>query len=475
MEKIHIRRASVSGMFYSDNAVELRNSVDSLLQEAENVLIHDEVLRAVIVPHAGYVYSGEVAASAFVQIRQDAKYKRIILIGSSHHHRFKGVSVCLKKAYETPLGLVDVDFELANQLIKNCKYLSYHPEAHEKEHCLEVQLPFLQRRLNKKFKILPMIVGADDKGVIEEVANELQYLFSDDNLFVISTDFSHYPGYEDASRVDSETTEAILKNSPNCLRKFILDQKHEPVPGLVTNLCGWTAVLLFQSLSKFEKGLNYRPVLYQNSGDKLMRDHSRVVGYQSIVIIEKSGFNLSKQARKQLFLYARQGLYKYFHLVAEEMKLADYPLNEYLGAFVSVYVLGKLRGCIGTFSPNQPLKDLVQRLAVDAGIRDARFEELRREELNDLTLEISVLGPLKPISSIEEIEIGKHGIYVRHEFKSGTFLPAVAVRNEWTKDEFVSHCAKNKAGLTNEELKNAELFVYECTVVSEVEDDLLEI
>nr|WP_321405316.1 AmmeMemoRadiSam system protein B [uncultured Carboxylicivirga sp.] len=472
MEKIDIRRASVSGMFYSDNAVELRNSVDSLLQEVNNVLTHDEVLRAVIVPHAGYVYSGEVAASAYVQINPDAKYKRIILIGSSHYHRFKGVSVCLKEAYETPLGLVEVDVDLANQLIKNCKYLRYLPEAHEKEHCLEVQLPFLQRRLNNKFKILPIIVGADDEEVIEEVANVLKYLFSNDNLFIISTDFSHYPDYDDAVRIDSVTTEAILKNSPDGLRKFIIDQKDSLVPGLVTNLCGWTAVLLFQSLSEDVNGLKYRPVLYQNSGDKIMRDHSRVVGYQSIAVFEKKGFDLSIHARKQLLSYARQGLYNYFHLDAEEIEYPDYPLNVYLGAFVSVYVFGKLRGCIGTFSPNQPLKNLVQRLAVDAASRDSRFEKVCKDELDELTLEISVLGPLIPISSIEEIEIGRHGIYVCNEFKSGTFLPVVAVRNGWTKEEFVSYCAKNKAGLTSEELKSAKLYIYECTVVSEVDDDL---
>ena len=471
MERLDIRKASVAGTFYSANADELEKLIEALINQVPEKWVESETIRALIVPHAGYVYSGQVAAYAYAQLKQSTKYDRIVLIGSSHHNRFNGVSVCLQNFYETPLGKVKVDIKLAKELIANSKYIVNIPEVHHHEHCLEVQLPFLQKYLNNQLTILPMVIGTNKIQEIKAVAEVVKSLFTEKNLFIVSTDFSHYPDYKDAVKEDALTTEMISKNNPELLFEHLEKQKGRNIPGLVTGLCGWSSVLLFQYIAKSKEGIKYVPLLYQNSGDKLNHNHQRVVGYQSFAIIAKRGVEMDDKAREYLLQKAKQSIYEYF---VEDYSMSDYShewLEKYRGAFVSVYVKGKLRGCIGTFQTNRKLKELVRKLAVDAAIHDYRFEAITKKELKHLTVEISVLGSLKMIKSIDEIQIGKHGVYLRKGMKTGTFLPSVAVRNGWDAKQFVLNCAMKKAGISEQELKDAEMFIYDAMVFSDTCDE----
>lgn len=469
MDKVIVRDEAVAGLFYSADKNELIAGVDTLLEKAAVKISSGGDLRALIVPHAGYVYSGEVASWGFAQIDPEAEYKRVILIGASHKFSFDAVSVCNIKAYKTPLGEVEVDQQLADDIIASNANIEYFSDAHSDEHSLEVQLPFLQRRLKKPFKILPVIVGSGDISVIRRVADSFKPYFNRDNLFVISTDFSHYPQYHDAVEQDNITAETIQGNDPEALINLLEKHKKQKVPGMVTGLCGWPAVLLLQYLTSNKQGITYNHLLYQNSGDKLQHNHDRVVGYHSFAIVEKKGFDFCLRAKQQLLNVVHASLREHFGEVGEKNSRVEPELNQMHGAFVSVYVEGKLRGCIGTFHPTQSLGDLVGRLVVDAAIYDDRFDAVCKDELDNVSVEISVLGPLEPISSIDEIVIGRHGIYMRKGVHSGTLLPVVAVRNGWGVEEFLTCCAEKKARIGRDGWRDAELFVYETMVIADTE------
>ena len=202
----NIRPMAVAGQFYAASRQELTNDVAQCYKKGEGLLAASRVVvdskekvQAVVVPHAGYVFSGGVAASAFAAIPKDATYKHIFLLGPSHHVAFDGASVCdAFDAYATPLGEVPVDTALCKQLIADNRVFIYKPSAHDREHCLEVQLPFLQYRWKELPPIVPIIIGTQEYAKLKEIAAALKPYFNADNLFVISSDFSHYPAYEDA-------------------------------------------------------------------------------------------------------------------------------------------------------------------------------------------------------------------------------------------------------------------------------------
>lgn len=461
-----VRLPIVSGRFYRENKKDLELQIDTLMANTCVVVGEKAIVRALIVPHAGYVYSGEVAAWAYQQVASESKYNRVILIGSSHQLRFEGVSVCNKTSYRTPLGEVSVDTVIVEQLMEENEFINYIESAHSEEHSLEVQLPFLQNRLAAGFKIVPVIIGTHNMQVLESVACSLEKYFKD-ALFVVSTDFSHYPNYTDAKECDLETVRIIQKNDPYLLMEYVNNEKNVGVQGLLTPLCGWTSVVLFQLLSARKKDLEFKHLIYQNSGDKLNHDHSRVVGYNAIAVVEASEQFLSEKAQLKLLMRAHGVLQSYFEGKNNDDVEIDEELNVKSGAFVSVYVNGKLRGCLGSFHATMSLYRLVDKLVVDAAVKDGRFEPVSIDELDDLTIEISILSPLKQISGIDEIEIGRHGIYIRKGMCSGTLLPQVAVRNNWSAEEFVMYCSERKTGIGKMGWKDAELFVYEVSVVSD--------
>ncbi len=437
----------------------------------------DKVL-AVISPHAGYVFSGRMAATSFSQIDPDKQYNTIFVIGSSHRITFNGASVYNKGNYLTPLGEVKVDRTIANLLIDDYKFFTFHPDAHDGEHSLEVQLPFLQYILKKDFKIVPIVLGTQDEGTCKKIAEALKPYFNEDNLFVISTDFSHYPKYDDAVKVDQQTADAIMTNNPV---KFIntLDRNRDMnIPNLLTSICGWTSALTLLYITQDMPDIRYIHEAYQNSGDsKTYGDKSRVVGYQSIVVIketseEKKEFGLSRQDKNDLLSLARNTIESYVKTNKKpgiDTENFSPSLLTPAGAFVTLRKKGKLRGCIGSFNPDIPLYKVVQEMAVSAASKDYRFSPVTPDELDKIDIEISVLTPLKKINSTDEIKLGRDGIYLKKGYHSGTFLPQVATETGWNLEEFLGHCARDKAGIGWDGWTDADIYTYEALIFSEKE------
>ncbi len=470
----NIREPVFAGRFYEGNSARLKNQLNQLFDDAGNINITSEIvtnsLQALIVPHAGYVFSGKIAASAYHFLNREKQYKRIFILASSHRYSFNGVAVYDIGNYSSPFGEIKTDTQLATELAEKSSLFFVYPGAHEAEHSIEVQLPFLQYVLGKDFTLVPLVIGTHNPATCREIAEILKPWFTPENLFVISTDFSHYPNYSDACETDKKTADAICSNLPEKLFSTINSKENKHIHGLATSLCGWTSVLTLLYMTQ-GKSYSYHEIAYQNSGDApFYGEKNRVVGYWAIAVTEnKNEFVIDKSEKEELLKKARNAI-SFFVKTGERGKIQPPEthgiLNEKAGVFVSIYIEGKLRGCIGGFAGEQTLNEMVQRLAPSSAC-DSRFEPVQEDELANMQLEISVLSPLKKIDSVNEIVLGKHGIYIKQGYNSGTFLPQVASKTGWSLEEFLGHCAHDKAGIGWNGWKTAEIFTYEAVIIKE--------
>ena len=466
-----VRPATQADRFYDGNAGRLSQEVDSFLALHRGSKQYNNVA-ALIVPHAGYYYSGNVAASAYMTLPTEKPYKRIFLLGPSHHEWLDGASVNTEADYyATPLGNVKVDGETARRLAATDSVFTYRPEAHNREHCLEVQLPFLQRRFGDVPPIIPIIISTNDFNKLKRMAEVLKPYLTDENLFIVSSDFSHYPSYEDACKVDAKTGKAVESGDVEEFIATINANARSGIRNLATSACGELAIVtLMLMLDHSPVTYEVKHLMYQNSGDIDDHDHSRVVGYHSFAFLRKeAGFSLPDEDKRLLKEIALKSIRD--SLDGKRIEKADpsilalhSSLKQKCGAFVSLHKQGRLRGCIGHFGENVPLHEIVAEMARAAAFEDPRFSPVQREELDDIDIEISVLTPMRRIQSLDEFQLHRHGIYIRKGYRSGTFLPQVADEVNWTKEEFVGHCSQDKAGLGWDGWRDAELYVYEAIV-----------
>ena len=464
-----VRPATQVGRFYDGNPQRLSHEVDSFLALHAKDRQYENVA-AIIVPHAGYYFSGNVAATAYMSLPKDKPYKRIFLLGPSHQEWLNGASVNSEADYyETPLGQVKVDRETAQTLIAADSIFSYRPEAHDREHCLEVQLPFLQRRFEEVPPIVPIIISTNDFRKLKRMAEALKPYFTDENLFIISSDFSHYPSYGDACAVDARTGKAVESGDVEQFIATIEANANSGIRNLATSACGEFPIVTLMLM--LDKQYEVKHLLYQNSGDIDDHDPTRVVGYHAFAILrgEEKTFALSDDEKRILKDIALQSIKdsldgKSLSEANYQLSIVNYQLKEKCGAFVSLHKQGRLRGCIGHFGEDTPLHEIVAEMARAAAFEDPRFMPVTRDELDDIDIEISVLTPMRRIQSLDEFELHRHGIYIRKGYRSGTFLPQVADEVNWTKEEFVGHCSQDKAGLGWDGWRDAELYVYEAIV-----------
>jgi AmmeMemoRadiSam system protein B/AmmeMemoRadiSam system protein A len=475
--KIINREAVAAGRFYQSDAIKLKSVLKDLFGKA--LPIKNKNTLAIISPHAGYAYSGEVAASAFNQVNWDRDYDNIFIIASSHNVSFSGASIYNRGNYITPLGMVKVDFDLADKLINENEIFTFNRRAHSNEHSLEIQLPFLQYREKNESLIIPIVIGTQDPADCKKIADALKSYFNERNLFIFSSDFSHYPKYEDAIKIDKRTAEAICSNSVKELHNTLRENSKMGISDLATSLCGWSSVYSLLYLTKNNNDFEYSQIQYLNSGDAAFGDKSSVVGYYAISVCDNSISEkteqmefLNRSEKKVLLKIARNTIEKYINegkiTEIDTGELTD-KLKEHCGAFVTLHKEKQLRGCIGRFVENEPLYKIIQQMAVEAAVNDYRFPKVASDEIDELEIEISVLTPLKKIDSIDEIIMGKHGIYIKKGSLSGTFLPQVAIETAWTKEEFLGHCSRDKAGIGWNGWKDAEIYIYEALVFSEGE------
>jgi len=466
------RQPCVAGQFYPKDAKELGEALK--LYFAQAIPRRSDRLKAIVSPHAGYVFSGQVAAHSFNQIDPNNVYETIFLIGSSHRVYFDGASIYNCGNYITPLGTVKVDQKLANLLIHDNAVFEFRENAHLTEHSLEVQLPFLQYHLKTDFKVVPIIIATQAINTINEIAKALKPWFNEKNLFIISSDFSHYPSYEIANEIDHGTAQAISSNSPEIFLNALADNESKALPGLSTSMCGWTSMLTILNITKDMADIKITPLFYQNSGDVIYGDHNRVVGYWAISVSQPEAkniiFTLTNADKRALLEIARKSIKAYvLHESVFETDIGKLApvLKEHVGAFVSLHTKGELRGCIGKFNPDKSLYRVVEDMAISAAGKDYRFGPVLADELPEIEIEISVLTPMQKINSIDEIELGRHGIYISQGYNSGTFLPQVAESAGWNREEFLGHCARDKARIGWDGWKTADIYTYEAIVFDE--------
>ncbi len=453
------RHPAVAGRFYEADSSALKREIQDHLSRGRKL---DDYPRMIISPHAGYVFSGPVAGIGFATI--DPSTKKVLLLGPSHHKWFEGMSIPDVDYYETPLGGVPLDDETISQLRNNSLVHAY-TEAHALEHCLEVQVPFLQTML-QDFRLIPILVG----GVNHRKAAELLASVIDDStLVVISSDLSHYASHDEAKKRDAGTVEAVLSGNRNA--------------GI--DACGEAPIRIAMELAK---SLNLRPHLLdaRNSYDTAPQYGSpgRVVGYASIVYLpnhsgskipegseaevrdQPSSHELSSEDKSFFLSRAREALERSVRGELDTVPSTVPPVGrEKRGCFVTLTKAGRLRGCIGYLSGIKPLHEAVADNARNAALSDPRFPKVGVDELSDIRIEISVLtnpSPMEyesPEDLLEKIRPGIDGVILRKGGAQSTFLPQV-----WEqlpeKTSFLEHLAQ-KAGLAADAWKTADYQLYQ--------------
>ena len=478
--KLSDRQPVAAGRFYPAGRETLSDDVAKLFAECVKASSGGAV-RAIICPHAGYIFSGKVAASAFSAIDRNANFKNIFIIGSSHIMAFEGASVYTTGDFITPLGKAKINREIASRLKAENKLFNFPQDAHMQEHSIEVQIPLIQYYFRNVPEIVPIIIGTNSNATIRKLAEILKPWFTPENLFVISSDFSHYPSYKTATEVDKATADAIISGNPQTFLATLKKNSLRNDPGLVTSMCGWTSGLLLLYLSEGNTDLEFKKADYCNSGDTRYGNKEEVVGYNAIVLVEKTGkketpksltdeIKFTPGEKDELLALARNNvrslLYDKKRIQVNADTLPDI-FKKQLGAFVTLKIKGSLRGCIGRFVSSDPLYEVVLESSQSSAFEDPRFSPFTREELAKTDFEITVLGPMRKIDNIREIVLGKHGIYIKKDFRSGTMLPQVPVEYGWSVEEFLGYTSRDKAGLGWNGWKDAEIYIYEGIVLEE--------
>lgn len=469
-----VRQPAVAGPFYPDEPTRLTDTVKSYLKNARTQVAADTVL-GLMVPHAGYVFSGQTAGCAYKQI-EGAKFTTVVILGCPHKHPVHGVSVWNGGSYRMPLGDVPIDTDLVAKLIAEDEKIRFVPAAHAKEHSLEVQLPFLQTVLKEKFKIVPILVGygADAMGAISRaLAKHLRE--RTDVLLLASSDMTHYPPYKDAQRIDIAVLRAIGTFDPAKVTAQMAKHPPNRAAGLSCVMCGDRAVLAVMDTVK-QLGANRAVVLnYSNSGDGPIGDPKGVVGYGAVAFVKAppdpaaepaKSFSrvfdfdpLSESAQKELRRLARSAIETYLaKKTFQPAEPTDSSLRHCRGAFVTITKDGDLRGCIGHHLDDLPLYIVVPKMAVQSAFGDRRFGPLRKEELSRIKIKVSAYTcRTYRAQSIDEFKVGQHGIIMSKGRRGSTFLPEIPVEQGWDKETELRYLCR-KAGLPQDGWKDGAVF-----------------
>jgi len=448
------RASPHAGSWYPGSKKELSQMINTYLKEAR-VKVHGEIF-GLISPHAGYIYSGPVAAFAYKTV-QDGQFDVVIVIGPSHQHGFYGASVDMMAGRQTPLGTIEYDLELAQSLIESDKNIVYEPASHAAEHSVEIQMPFLQTVLTK-FKAVEIIMGSQDYSTCELLSKAIIKASKGKKILVVaSSDLSHYHSQKEAEALDNLVVDAVAKFDPKLLHnRFRTDSCEACGAGPMV-----TVMLVAQELGATKS----KSLYYATSGD-ITGDRSQVVGYMAAAFYTeekmKVGVDLGfgESEKKKLKEIARTSIE-----AAVSGKRAPEPsgitkkLKEPYGIFVTINKHGNLRGCIGRIIGDQPLYLSCQQMARAAALEDPRFSPVTKEELPDLEIEISILTPLQRIGTKDDIVIGRDGLLIRKGMYSGLLLPQVASEYGWSVDEFLAQTCY-KAGLSTDVLKSKETEIY---------------
>lgn len=422
-----IRKPVVAGQFYPAQATQLREMIQGMVDEK----VEKEDVVGLVSPHAGYIYSGPVAGAVISRV----KFKdTFIILGPNHSGMGKPLSIMTEGTWETPLGPVEIDSELAKQILAASRHLEEDSKAHEHEHSIEVQIPFLQY-FKKDIQFVPITLAYSSGATFKEIGKEIAQAVKDLNreaVIIASSDMTHYEPQESARQKDNKAIEAILElNEDELLRR---------VDELNISMCGYAPTAALITAAKELGATRAELVRYQTSGDTT-GDYSTVVGYAGIIL--KGTSPLAKLAKKTVETFVREGK------TPQPPQELTPEMREKTGVFVSIHKLGGLRGCIGTFEPNQDnVAEETITNAVSSATRDPRFPPVAPDELKDLTYNVDVLTTPEPIDSKDQLDPKKYGVIVECGLRRGLLLPDLEGVD--TVDYQIDIC-RQKGGIAPEE------------------------
>ena len=474
-----VREPAVAGTFYPNDSLELARTIAGHLELVNDLPEIDGRIIALIVPHAGIMYSGKIAAHSF-KLLEDREIGNVILCGPSHRYRFDGLSVFGPfVTWKTPLGEVKCNNDLCDRLISYDRNIELFRQAQIQEHSLEIQLPYLQTVLDN-FQIVPITMGLPRAETIDLLARALQMLdFDDRTVIVASTDWQHYRPAEIGRAMDSLGIDCLKNLDAKGLQAYLNSGQVE--------MCGGGPVAAVIKAA-VEMGADRVKILaYGDSGDE-SGDKSNVVGYAAAVIYKShensdkpdSGssetpvplegdklpdpFELNRSQKQELLKIARRTLEK---VLAggeiPEFEVSD-NLRKFGAAFVTLEKNGQLRGCIGHTTASDMLYKTVTQCAVQAATGDPRFQPVTEKELKDIHIEISVLSPMQPVRNLDEIVVGRDGLMIFKGGMRGLLLPQVAVDYGWDRTTFLEQTCR-KAGLASEAYKDPDAVIFKFQAV----------
>jgi AmmeMemoRadiSam system protein B/AmmeMemoRadiSam system protein A len=463
-----IKPAYVAGQFYDKDPARLAAQLELFLSNARPAAPVSGKIRALIVPHAGHVYSGQTAAYAYALVR-GTPFETVVIIGPSHHFGFSGCSIYPGEGFATPLGTARINSVLARAITKAGGF-TFVPEAYfvpgadVQEHSVEVQVPFIQKALPDA-KIVPIVMGYQTRPTIQALASALEKTCAGKNVLVIaSTDLSHFLPKAQAAAMDGNTISLIQSAKTETLLRRI-----EAGDNI---MCGGGPVVAALLYAERAGPVKVDILKHSDSSDSA-GPADQVVGYVAAAVVSpREGpveeFMLTADERAQLLRLARSAVTEF---VGRQAVIEDPTQNPKLlapkGVFVTLKKRGELRGCIGFIEPVAPLSLAVIRAAIYAATEDPRFPPVGAGELKDLTFELSVLTPPKEITNCALVQVGRHGIVVSRGGQKGVLLPQVPVENGWDRETYLQEgCLK--AGLPPDAWqKGAKVFVFEAIVFHE--------
>ena len=456
-----IRRAAFAGSWYEGDADKLKNSVLRYMEHAK--ITHGlGDIKGLISPHAGHVYSGPVAGYAYKMI-QGKSYDTVVVIAPNHYDPgLTFSSVFIRGAYETPLGLIHIDTKTAEAIANSDA--SDNVRASDKghltgyfgkmEHSLEIQLPFLQVALGD-FLLVPIMMGVTDKASCEMLGKAVASAVKGKNtLIVASTDLSHFYDNKTAQKLDAIVRGYVESYDPEGLAEGLESGK--------CKACGGGPVVAAMMACR-QLGAKKATVLNMATSGDISGDNSSVVGYMSAALsipgendeTGKVGVDLGLSDKEKDIL--KDVVKKTLNSVVNGGGVPDFDdksgkLGEEWGAFVTLTKGGKLRGCIGNIVGTQPLITTVAEMAKAAALQDSRFPKVKPAELPEIEFEISVLTPVRKITDVNEIQVGRDGIIITRGYQHGILLPQVATEYGWDRETFLEHTCQ-KAGLPKDAWK----------------------
>lgn len=458
-----VRPAAMADLFYPGDSARLENLLQTFFSGAATgiTVATSSRLVGLIVPHAGYQYSGMTAAKAFKTIEGQI-FDRIYIMGLDHRSGHPTISAWPAGAFDTPLGPVPVDASATSELL-DAGICVPDLAQHAEEHSIEVTLPFLVKALGLRSSVFLSIGGPAGNGVMlgRELVKKLSGC-SDRILLIASSDWSHYHGASEAAALDTRGLESVNALDPEGLQAAC--------EAGATELCGLNGVI---ALLTVMRAASATVRVIERTDSSREAGTERVVGYAAVVFEApslpglkdaapspvraeqtKTGSPQKGKSEDQMNEFHTEALAAVRTTLEAvlsggkrpSLTFKDPRFSEKCGVFVTLKVDGDLRGCIGLIEGRAPLAQGIQDMAIAAATEDPRFPPVQKDELQRIDIEISVLSPMIPVSRLDEIEVGRDGLLLRKHPGSGLLLPQVPTEYGWDRDTFLNHLCL-KAGL----------------------------